>query len=201
MHSFISHARSFSPPPADPHRQAQQPGDGPAAQALFITCSDSRITPALLTGAAPGELLELRTAGHIVPRYRADAQCGIGGTLEFALGSLRVTDVILCGHTRCTTVRALTNDQIDPRLPLTRNWLNLAAHHPHTRDTGEATGADRTRAVEQRHLLAQLHHLRTYPCVTRRIATRKLRVHTWYYDDDTSAILNWDPAARTFRPL
>ncbi len=40
-------------------------------RALFITCSDSRIDPNLLTQTEPGELFIIRNAGNIIPPYGA----------------------------------------------------------------------------------------------------------------------------------
>ncbi|MFL4492532.1 carbonic anhydrase [Streptomyces sp. VTCC 41912] len=209
MRTLIHSARTLSPAPADSRAVDDRTADGRAAveapapgatpRALFITCSDSRVVPTLLTGTAPGELHELRTAGHIVPRYRSDAHCAIAATLEFALGTLQVPDVILCGHTDCTALKALQDDPPPAELPLARNWFTRAAHRPGPDHNHRSTGGGHT--PEQRHLLAQLHHLRTYPCVSRRLATRRLRVHAWQYDDRSGQTLGWDAASRAFRPL
>lgn len=45
----------------------QKLGKGQSPLALFITCSDSRINPNLLTQTEPGELFILRNAGNLVP--------------------------------------------------------------------------------------------------------------------------------------
>ncbi|GDY86772.1 hypothetical protein SAVCW2_59710 [Streptomyces avermitilis] len=64
MQPLIDHARAHGQRP----EEFAQLAEGQSPQALFITCSDSRVVPALITGARPGELFELRTAGNIVPR-------------------------------------------------------------------------------------------------------------------------------------
>ncbi|MCK7626043.1 carbonic anhydrase [Streptomyces sp. RS10V-4] len=199
MDTVLDHARTLPHLPAGPRPiPGGAPAELPAARALFIACSDSRVVPTLLTGAEPGELHELRTAGHVVPRYRPDARCGIAATLELALGTLEVPDIILCGHTHCA---ALQDDPPAPDLPLAHAWFTGAAHHPGRGHTARRPGSGAPRTPEQRHLLAQLHHLRTYPCVTRRLATRRLRLHVWLYNDRTAETLGWDTTARTFRPL
>ena len=66
--------------------------NGQSPLALFITCSDSRINPNLLTQTVPGELFILRTAGNIVPPYGA-VQGGEAGTIEYAVSVLKVISV------------------------------------------------------------------------------------------------------------
>lgn len=63
MQPLIDNARTFGQRPEEFAKLAE----GQSPQVLFITCSDSRVIPALITGARPGELFELRTAGNIVP--------------------------------------------------------------------------------------------------------------------------------------
>lgn len=67
MQPLIDHARSFRKQSAERPEEFARLAEGQSPQVLFITCSDSRVVPALITGARPGELFELRTAGNIVP--------------------------------------------------------------------------------------------------------------------------------------
>ncbi|WP_275461203.1 carbonic anhydrase [Streptomyces noursei] len=197
MHAFLTDTRSRTAPPTD-----SGPTSGPpTARALFIGCSDAGVSPALLTGAAPGELYELRTAAQIIPRFRPGAHCGVGGTLEFALGVLGVRDVILCGHGNCTALHSLRRDPSVANLPLVHNWFSRAAHRTRADDAHQHAGPTSSTAAEQRHLLAQLHHLRTYPCVTRRLAKRQVTLHAWHHDDATGDVLAWDATRRSFRPM
>src|SRR5437588_6874506 len=78
--------------------------------ALFITCSDSRIDPNLITQTEPGDLFIVRNAGNIVPPYGA-ATGGEAATIEYALSVLKVRNVILCGHAHCGAVQALMTRQ------------------------------------------------------------------------------------------
>src|ERR1700721_3912927 len=76
--------------------------------ALFITCADSRIDPCLLTQTKPGELFLCRVIGNIVPPY-PDAVGGVSATIEYAVGVLRVPEIIVCGHTDCGVMRGALN--------------------------------------------------------------------------------------------
>jgi len=73
---------------------------GQAPRVLFITCADSRITPELLFQAEPGELFICRNAGDIVPAH-GDHTGGVSATVEYAVRALKVTDIVVCGHSDC----------------------------------------------------------------------------------------------------
>ncbi|AWI31689.1 carbonic anhydrase [Streptomyces tirandamycinicus] len=202
MQSLIEHARQF------PARIAGQQGAyaalarGQQPQALFITCSDSRVIPSLITGARPGDIFEVRTAGNIVPPWQPQAACAVGGSLEFALEALEVPDIVVCGHSHCGAVKGLLREQDVRSMPLVRGWLTRAGHRTGRNAPAAASSTEEELApAVQRHVLTQLDHLRSYPCVTRRLETGRLRLHAWYYTVETGEVLACAPDGRTFRPL
>jgi len=79
-------------------------------RALFITCSDSRIDPTLLTQTEPGELFMLRNAGNILSPYGALVG-GSTGTIDYAVLVLGVKRVIVCGHTDCDVLKVLLHPE------------------------------------------------------------------------------------------
>src|SRR5271155_1389351 len=92
---------------------------------LFITCSDSRIDPNLLTRSRPGDLFILRNAGNIIPPHGA-GNGGEAATIEFAVAALGVKDVIICGHSDCGAVRGLLYPELLTELPAVSSWLSHA---------------------------------------------------------------------------
>jgi carbonic anhydrase len=64
---------------------------------LFVTCSDSRVVPELLTQVEPGALFVIRNAGNIVPSYGPEPG-GVSATVEYAVSVLGVQDIVICGH-------------------------------------------------------------------------------------------------------
>jgi carbonic anhydrase len=179
MQPLIDHARSFGRRPEDFASLAQ----GQSPQALFITCSDSRVVPALITGARPGELFELRTAGNIVPPYIPGRPTSEAATVEYAVDVLGVSEIVVCGHSHCGAVGALVRGEDLTGVPAVRDWLAQAKPPSDAPDDDPAV-ADAVRG----HVLAQLLRLREYPCVDRAVTAGRLGLHGWYYEVHTGAV-------------
>ncbi len=169
---------------------------GQRPEALFITCSDSRIDPCLLTQTKPGELFICRVIGNIVPPY-PDAIGGVSATVEFAVGVLRVPDVIVCGHTDCGVMKgALNPDGLDA-YPTVKAWLRYA----HVERREPDPGPELILAETERNVITQLNNLRTHPTVAARLAQGNLALHGWVYDIGPGSVTAYDQEQRKFLPL
>ena len=169
--------------------------EGQKPLALFITCSDSRIDPNLLTQTKPGELFIMRNAGNIVPAYGA-VQGGEAATIEYAVRVLKVRDIIVCGHSHCGAMNGLLNlSQLDD-LPAVRSWLSHAEaarrivieNYSHIQDPQ----ARLTVTVEE-NVLVQVENLRTYPAVAAALSRRELTLHGWVYKFETGQVFAYSP--------
>ncbi|MET7288357.1 carbonic anhydrase [Streptomyces sp. NPDC005573] len=192
MQPLIDNARTFGQRPEEFAELAK----GQSPQVLFITCSDSRVVPALITGARPGELFELRTAGNIVPPYASQHPTGEAATVEYAVEVLGVRDIVVCGHSHCGAVGALVRGDDLDAVPAVRDWLAQAAPRP----AGAAEDPEVAEGVRS-HVLTQLLRLRSYPCVERRLAQGLLALHGWYYEVHTGAVRAYRPHTDTFEAL
>ncbi|MBO7938619.1 MULTISPECIES: carbonic anhydrase [Streptomyces] len=193
MQPLIDNARTFGQRP----EEFAELAEGQSPQVLFITCSDSRVVPALITGARPGQLFELRTAGNIVPPYGSDRPTGEAATVEYAVEVLGVQDVVVCGHSHCGAVGALVRGDDLDAVPAVRDWLAHAADEPGGADPKDPAVA----LAVQHHVLAQLLRLRSYPCVEKRLADGRLRVRGWYYEVHTGAVLEHRVDTDSFEAL
>lgn len=192
MQPLIDNARTFGQRPEEFAKLAE----GQSPQVLFITCSDSRVVPALITGARPGELFELRTAGNIVPPYASQHPTGEAATIEYAVEVLGVRDIVVCGHSHCGAVGALVRGDDLTAVPAVRDWLVQATPRP----SGAPEDPEVAEGV-QSHVLAQLLRLRSYPCVERRLAEGRLTLHGWYYEVHTGTVRTHRPRTDTFEIL
>ncbi|MBV9022577.1 MAG: carbonic anhydrase [Streptomycetaceae bacterium] len=207
MNTLIQQARTFHER-ATLHAESpidfQQLADGQSPHALFITCSDSRVVPALITNAVPGELFELRTAGNVVPLYRPERPNGEAATIEYAVEVLAVSDIVVYGHSHCGAVGAVARRDDLAALPAVEGWLaseiavGLDQEKPGTMPP--CPGPELADAVQQ-HVLTQLERLHTYPGIQQRVAEGRMRLHAWFYEIHTGAVLAHRPQAGTFLPL
>ncbi|MFJ2436200.1 carbonic anhydrase [Streptomyces anulatus] len=199
MRRLIDHARTFPSRCGGAGRELKEFEAGQRPSTMFITCSDSRVVPTLLTDSGPGELFEMRTAGNIVPPYDPDAPTSEMATIEYAVSVLEVSDIILCGHSHCGAVGALARGEDLRTLPAVRGWLGRCAPTGALQDLGEF-GPDCEKPV-QRHVVAQLDALRDYPCVSRAVGEGRLGLHAWYYEVHTGAVQAHRPTTGTFSSL
>ncbi|MRV71824.1 carbonic anhydrase [Duganella sp. FT92W] len=189
---------------AEPHglydslREGQHPGT------LLIGCCDSRVDPMLLTGSDPGDLFVVRNIANLVPPCTPNAPPGVSSAIEFAVCNLEVARIIVLGHARCGGIRAL----MAPRRRVTETdfvgrWMHIAEpvaervrktlpHH---------TEEQQHRACEMASILHSLDNLLTYPWLRERAEQGKLKLHGWYFDISTGALMAYSPRQQQFLPL
>lgn len=176
--------------------------DGQHPQALFLTCSDSRVNPNLITQTEPGDLFIVRNAGNIVPPHGA-GQSGEQASIEFALAGLDVRDIVVCGHSHCGALKGLLHPEALKDMPSVAAWLG---HAEATRRIMKEKYADRTGAEQlttavEENVLVQLENLRTHPAVASALACGKLKLHGWVYKFETGQVFAYDADGGQFLPL
>lgn len=203
MDSLIRGVHQFYRDIYTPRREVYQKSlERQQPQALFVTCSDSRLDPQAHTQAGPGELFVLRNAGNLIPPY-GTGRGGESATIEYAVAGLGIRNIIVCGHTHCGAIKALLDLESHTHLPETSNWLR---HAEATRQIvegryGELPFADRWKIAVEQNVLSQLDHLRTHPVVAAGLAHGELKVYGWISDLETGRILSFDPAKGKFVEL
>ncbi|WP_019644563.1 carbonic anhydrase [Novispirillum itersonii] len=145
-------------------------------EVVLIACSDSRVDPAILTNAEPGELFVVRNVAALVPPFENDGRYhGTSAALEYAVRDLKVSDAVVLSHSNCGGVKALVaaqNGDVADRTFI-NPWMSLM---------GEcATDADPD-VVSKESLKRSLANLRTFPFVQTAEASGYLRLHGWWFD-------------------
>jgi len=204
MKKLLQGVRDFQQSVFDTRRSLfEKLAKGQQPLALFITCSDSRIDPNLLTQTEPGELFILRNAGNIVPPHGA-VYGGEDATIEYALSVLQVNDIVICGHSQCGAMSGLLNPDSLETLPGVKSWLKHSESVRHIIDQREPKIDDpqeRLNAAVQINVLTQLDNLRTHPAVAAALDRDAVKLHGWVYRFETGQVLSYVPGERQFLPL
>jgi carbonic anhydrase len=171
-------------------------------RALFITCSDSRIDPCLLTQTHPGELFILRNAGNIVPSYGAQIG-GTTATIEYAVGVLGVKNIIVCGHTDCGVAKGILDPDQAKDLPSLQEWLLQAeATRRIIRENyAHLKGDELLTATIQENVRVQLAHLRTHPLIAAKLRRKAVALHGWVYSIPTGQVWTFEESQERFVDL
>jgi len=173
---------------------------------LFITCSDSRVLAELITQSKPGDLFVVKNVGNIVPPASATGDTNsTAAAIEFAVEYLRVSDIVICGHSQCGAISALLGEKpAGNSTPHLRDWLHLADPVLDTMKKDYAhlkTMAERSTAAAGENVLFGLDNLHSYPCVQERLMDGTLQLHGWFFKIATAELFAYDPKTRQFSPL
>jgi len=192
------------PDQADLFTQAASEAQRP--HTLFITCADSRIDPNAITSTGPGEVFVTRNIGNMVPPY-GEMLGGVSAVIEFAVSSLKVKHIVVCGHTQCGAMNALLTPGSTDALPSVKNWLKNAhaalsvAQSLHDRGIHDGLAEAPIDILTEQNVLLQLQHLKTHPSVAGAIAQGELTLSGWVYHIGTGEIEIARDGEHTFTPV
>jgi carbonic anhydrase len=177
---------------------------------LFITCSDSRVVPQLITKSLPGELFVVRNIANIIPKYKEAHEyvattSATTSAIEYAVNILKVKSIIICGHSNCGGCSAIYYpDEVLDKIPATKKWLELS-ENVKTRVTEEMAVNGKTKDLEYRewlteqmNIVEQIKHLLSYPYVVERLNNKELEIIGMYYTIETGEVFIYDSHKGSF---
>ncbi|KOP23293.1 carbonate dehydratase [Hapalosiphon sp. MRB220] len=190
---FITHRELF-----------EQLSQGQNPEVLFITCSDSRIDPCLITQSQPGELFVIRNVGNIIPAY-GTPKIGEAAGIEYAVEALGVKDIIVCGHSHCGAMKGLLQiGNLAQQMPLVYDWLKQYAE-PTRRlvlDNYKNYPNDKLLKITiEQNILTQIENLETYPVIRSKLHSGKLTLHAWIYEIESGEVFAYDANIGKFKLL
>ena len=165
---------------------------------LLIACSDSRVAPNVFASSDPGDALVVRNVGNLVPKPPAD-ESSEGAAIHFAVEEIKVTDIIVCGHSECGAMKALTEGVS----AIPDGWLENAASSLERWKQGFRLPGDLTpvNQLSQINVLEQMSHVAAYEPVAARVSRGALRVHGWWFDIANAEVQYFDAKAQRFKVL
>lgn len=178
---------------------------GQSPQTLLIGCSDSRVDPAILTEAAPGEIFVVRNVANLVPPCETSA-VGFHGTssaIEFAVKNLKVSNIIVLGHRQCGGIQALMNSQENTNSGFIDQWMSIANEakkkvlldHPHE------DNQTLCQLAEKESIKVSIKNLKTFPFVLDAIEKKELQLIGIYFDLEQGQLWEYIEDSQSFRLL
>lgn len=173
--------------------------------ALFITCSDSRVVPNLLASTEPGELFVMRNVGNLIPPAKANGRSSgdvsEASAIEYALLALNVRHIVVCGHSECGAMKAALDPKGSPQAPNLAQWLDHARpaavrlSHDGPLDPSLAPHDQ----LSQLNVLTQIEHLLSYPIVEERVTAGELTLSGWWFDIKTGEMHAYEADRQRFQ--
>ena len=179
---------------------------GQQPRVLVVACSDSRVDPAILLNAQPGDLFIIRNVANLIPPYQPDGHYhGTSAALEFGVCQLGVKHVIVLGHSQCGGIRALRSACVDhiPTGEFITPWVSLVSapccggKDPNCEHAAGMSPLE----LEQFAVKTSLDNLMTFPWVAERVQDGRLACHGWWFDLEKGALFEYGAAEARFRLL
>jgi carbonic anhydrase len=171
---------------------------------MMITCSDSRINPALLLNAQPGELFIARNIGNVVPAYQP-TKGSTQAAIEYAVNVLNIPKIIILGHSNCGACAHMYHEhkEGDTSLPHVEEWLKhivpaksaamLEVHANHNKNIFEVT--------EKHNIVVSLQRLMEYPYIQSRLVKDEISLEGWWFDIGSGKVEVYNFATRHFESV
>jgi carbonic anhydrase len=182
--------------------------EGQSPKVMVIACSDSRVDPAQIFDANPGEMFVVRNVANLVPpcESRAGGRHGVSAALEFAVTQLEVGEIIVLGHELCGGCAAALTGRFDRAAHgeghFIADWIELLGEAREKVLAGQlgSLEEDTFRAMELEGVKVSLGNLRSFPWVAEREEEGRLTLHGAYFSIAEGVLHLLDEAAGTFRP-
>ena len=160
--------------------------EGQSPKVMVIACSDSRVDPAMVFDASPGEMFVVRNVANLVPPFELDgSRHGVSAALEFAVTQLKVAEIVVMGHGSCGGVAAALTQVFAGKAPgdggFIDHWVDMLDDARDRIVAAHGTGPEAIRALELETVRVSLANLRTFPCIPEREAAGTLRLRGAYF--------------------
>lgn len=174
--------------PAERERFRALSRDGQSPETMVIACSDSRVAPERVFGAAPGELFVVRNVAGLVPPYQPDAGYhGTSAALEYAVRVLKVARIVVLGHAQCGGVRVMLEGAPKEAQDFVEPWMKLAAPALMAVPV-DASGDDALARCEEEVVKLSLDNLRSFPWIAEAEAEGCLKLEGFRFGIKTGVL-------------
>jgi len=191
----------------DEHQRWAALAEGQSPKVMVLACSDSRVEPAVIFDATPGEMFVVRNVAALAPPYEATpGHHGVSAALEFAVTQLEVEEIVVMGHGLCGGCAAALTGQFDNAASGTgkfiADWVSLLdGARQAVRAVHPGLGQEAFAEMELQAVKVSLANLRTFPWVAERENAGRLSLHGCHFSIADGRLVMLDEAEDTFRPV
>ena len=180
--------------------------EGQRPRAMVISCCDSRVHVTSIFGADEGEFFIHRNIAGLVPSYQPDGeQHGTSAAVEYAVTSLRVSNLIVVGHAGCGGVAAChamcsgKAPELTEKSSFVGRWMDIL--DPGYERVTSLPEEKQLRALEHQAVLVSLENLMTFPFVKSAVEAEDLTLHGLWTDTGEGGLEQYDPEIDGFIPV
>lgn len=178
---------------------------GQDPKTLIIGCSDSRVDPALITQAKPGDIFVIRNVANLVPPYeRGGGFHGVSSAIEFAVNNLNIDNIIVLGHEKCGGIRALMTGSHDHNNEsFIGPWVKIAseAKKEVLQEYANAPLDQQVTACAKKAVLISIENLMSFPFIIERMKTNSIKLYGWFFDIQNGKLLQFDYQEKIFKEV
>ena len=185
----------------DVYKKLAREGQSPIA--MVISCCDSRVHGSKIFNSGPGELFIHRNIANLVPPYDRDSDnTGTAAALEFAVYGLKVSHIIILGHSGCGGIKngyhLCKNDKKNADLFFVNKWLKIlkpAFSELSTHDSDQS-GIEE---LEKTSIKISIDNLIEFPFIKNELDEGTLSIHGLWHDIASGNLEMLDPETMEFK--
>lgn len=181
--------------------------EGQSPKIMVLACADSRVDPALIFDADPGEMFVVRNIAALAPPFETTpGHHGVSAALEFAVTQIEVEEILVMGHGFCGGCAAALTGQFDDAEHgeghFIAAWVEmLDGARDRVRRKHNQLDREAFLAMELEAVKVSLANLRTFPWIAERESDGRLRLHGGHFAIDEGRLYMLDEAEEDFRPV
>ena len=181
--------------------------EGQSPQVMIRSCADSRVEPAQIFDARPGEMFVARNIAGLAPPYETTSGYhGVSAALEFAVTQLKVGEILVMGHGLCGGCAAALTGKFDDTEPgeghFISDWVHMLDEaRRKVRARHAELDHDAYTDMEQEAVKVSLANLRTFPWIAEREQAGELKLHGAHFSIAEGRLYLLDEAEDAFRPV
>ncbi|MBU2992496.1 carbonic anhydrase [Octadecabacter sp. 1_MG-2023] len=180
--------------------------EGQHPRAMVVSCCDSRVHVTSIFGADQGEFFIHRNIANLIPPQEDGGNHhGTSAAVEYAVTALKVSHLIVLGHSACGGVKGCYDmcsgnaPELEEKKSYVGRWMDIL--RPSFEKLPEGDDESRIRQLEKDSVVTSLENLMTFPHVKTAVENGRLSLHGLWNDIGKGGLEAYDPETNSFSPL